>query len=157
MIKILAAAVSDDAPQKRAFALTDSQGHRVPTTAHKLRIEEDADGTAVLRCFDDQGHDLTDDSFDNVNIARNAAFEKFAVKAEDWYKPIYVDAKLPATLRHARISTGFLTVREAVIAWRNLPDEQKQRATVKVDGKDGRLFKAADIERLHYEPKPENT
>jgi hypothetical protein len=157
MIKILAAAVLDDAPQKRAFALTDSHGHRVPTIAHKLRIEQAADGTAVLRCFDDLGRDLTADSFDNTDLARNAAFEKFAVKAEDWYKPIYVDAKLPATLRHALVSLDFLTLREAVIAWRNLPDEQKRRATVKVVGKDGRLFKAADIERLHYEPKPENT
>ncbi|MBV9583841.1 MAG: hypothetical protein JO213_03040 [Alphaproteobacteria bacterium] len=94
------------------------------------------------------------DPFDNVGCAQGAAFEKFAVQPEDWYAPIYVDAGRRATLRHAGSSRDFLTVQEAVIAWQSLPAEQRQRSTIKVTEDDGPLFKADEIERLHYGPKP---
>ena len=68
----------------------------------------------------------------------------------DDYK-IYVDAGQPATLNNgAGALTDCATLQEAVLAW--LAPEQKIRATVKVIG--GRVYRAHEIERLHYGPKP---
>ena len=70
----------------------------------------------------------------------------------DDYK-INVDADRPATLNNgAGVLTDCATLRDAVIAWRRLPLEQKMLATVKLIG--GRVYSAQEIERLHYGPKP---
>jgi hypothetical protein len=44
------------------------------------------------------------------------------------------------------------SMQEAVLAWHRLAPEQKIRATVKVIG--GPVYRAHEIERLHYGPKP---
>jgi hypothetical protein len=70
----------------------------------------------------------------------------------DDYK-IYVDAGQPATLNDgAGVLTDCPTLQEAVLAWQRLAPEQKIRATVKVIG--GPVYRAHEIERLHYGPKP---
>jgi len=65
---------------------------------------------------------------------------------------IYVDASQPAILQHAGASIDCLTLAEAVIAWYRLPTEQRQTATIKI--RDGTLYRAAEIERLRYGPRP---
>jgi bifunctional non-homologous end joining protein LigD len=66
---------------------------------------------------------------------------------------IYVDAGQPAILNDgAGIATDCATLQEAVLAWHRLAPEQKIRATVKVIG--GPVYRAQEIERLHYGPKP---
>jgi hypothetical protein len=66
---------------------------------------------------------------------------------------IYVDAGRPATLNNGTGAlTDCATLQEAVLAWQRLPPEQKIRATVKVIG--GPVYKAHEIERLDYRPKP---
>jgi hypothetical protein len=66
---------------------------------------------------------------------------------------IYVDGTRPATLNDgAGKQTDFVTVEEAVAAWRALPSAEKIRATVKVIG--GPVYTAHQIPRLHYGPKP---
>ncbi len=67
--------------------------------------------------------------------------------------PIYVDASRPAALLHAGISTECLTLQEAVIAWHQLPEARKKATTIAVTGT-GVVYKAAEIERLHYGEKP---
>ena len=68
----------------------------------------------------------------------------------DDYK-INVDADRPATLNNgAGVLTDCATLRDAVMAWRWLPLEQKMLATVKLIG--GRVYSAQEIERLHYGP-----
>jgi len=70
----------------------------------------------------------------------------------DDYK-IYVDAGQPATLNDcACVLTDCATLQEAVLAWHRLAPEQKIRATVKVIG--GPVYRAHEIERLRYGPKP---
>ena len=70
----------------------------------------------------------------------------------DDYK-IYVDAGQPATLNDgAGVLTDCPTLQEAVFAWQRQAPEQKIRATVKVIG--GPVYRAHEIERLHYGPKP---
>jgi hypothetical protein len=70
----------------------------------------------------------------------------------DSYK-IYVDAGQPATLNNGQgVSTDYATLEEAVLAWFRLAPEQKIRATIKVIG--GSVYRAHEIERLHYGPKP---
>jgi hypothetical protein len=66
---------------------------------------------------------------------------------------IYVDASQPATLRHSGRSVECPTLQEAVIAWRALPDRDRQRATIRVLG--GQLYTADEIDRLYHAPKPE--
>jgi hypothetical protein len=67
---------------------------------------------------------------------------------------IYVDAARPATLNDgAGRQTDFATLEEAVAAWRALQSAQKIRATVKVIG--GQVYRAQQIERLYYAPKPD--
>jgi hypothetical protein len=66
---------------------------------------------------------------------------------------IYVDAGRPATLNNGTGAlTDCATLQEAVLAWQRLPPEQKICATVKVIG--GPVYKAHEIERLDYGPKP---
>jgi hypothetical protein len=66
---------------------------------------------------------------------------------------IYVDAGVPATLNNGTgMSTDCPTLQEAVLAWQRLAPEQKIRATVRVIG--GRVYRAQEIERFHYGPKP---
>jgi hypothetical protein len=70
----------------------------------------------------------------------------------DDYK-IHVDADRPATLNHgAGVLNDCATLKEAVLAWRGLAPEQKIRATVKLIG--GRVYRAHEIDRPHYGPKP---
>ena len=70
----------------------------------------------------------------------------------DDYK-IYVDGRPTATLNDgAGAQSDCATLQEAVLAWHRLAPEQKIRATVKVIG--GPVYRAHEIERLHYEPKP---
>jgi hypothetical protein len=67
---------------------------------------------------------------------------------------IYVDAAQPATLNDgAGKQTDFATLEQAVAAWRALPSAQKIPATIKVIG--GPVYRAQQIERLHYAPKPD--
>ena len=64
---------------------------------------------------------------------------------------IFVDAARPATLNDgAGKQTDFASLEEAVRAWRLLPSMVKIRATVKLIG--GPVFRAQQIERLHYRP-----
>ena len=66
---------------------------------------------------------------------------------------IYVDAGRPATLNNgAGVSDDCATLREAVSAWQHSAPDQKIRATVRVIG--GAVYKAHEIERLDFEPKP---
>ena len=66
---------------------------------------------------------------------------------------IYVDAARPATLNDgAGKLTDYATLQEAVFAWHALPSAEKIRATVKVIG--GPVYRAQQIERLYYVPKP---
>jgi hypothetical protein len=66
---------------------------------------------------------------------------------------LYVDAMRPATLNDgAGSQTDFATLEAAVVAWRALPPVVKIRATVKLIG--GPVFRAQQIERLHYGPQP---
>jgi hypothetical protein len=70
----------------------------------------------------------------------------------DDYK-IYVDAEQPATLNEgAGVLTDCPTLQEAVMAWHKLSPGQKIRATIKVIG--GPVYRAHEIDRLHYGPKP---
>ena len=50
------------------------------------------------------------------------------------------------------VSTDYATLQEAVPAWYRLAPEQKIRATIKVIG--GPVYRAHEIERLHYGPEP---
>ena len=62
---------------------------------------------------------------------------------------IYVDATQPATLNDgAGILTDCPTLQEAVMAWHRCA-----RAEEKSD-RQGAVYNAAQIERLHYEPRP---
>ena len=75
-----------------------------------------------------------------------------ALPTSDDYK-IYIDAGQPATLNSgAGVQTDYAILQEAVSAWHRLAPEQKIRATVKVTG--GQVFRAHEIDRLHYEQKP---
>lgn len=66
---------------------------------------------------------------------------------------IYIDAGQPATLNNgAGVQTDCATLQEAVLAWHRLAPEQKIRATVKIIG--GPVYRAHEIGRFHYEPKP---
>ena len=70
----------------------------------------------------------------------------------DDYK-ININAGQPATLNNGDgVQTDCATLQEAVSAWHRLAPEQKIRATVKVIG--GPVFRAYEIDRLHYEQKP---
>jgi hypothetical protein len=72
----------------------------------------------------------------------------------DEHLEIYVDGTRPATLNDgAGTQTDFATLKAAVVAWRALPSTVKIRATVKVVG--GPVFRAQQIERLDYQPKPD--
>jgi hypothetical protein len=76
------------------------------------------------------------------------------VEVTDDHLKIYVDATRPATLNDgAGNQTDFATLEDAVVAWRALPPVVKIRATVKLIG--GAVFRAQQIERLHYRPKPD--
>jgi hypothetical protein len=67
---------------------------------------------------------------------------------------IIVDATRPATLNDgAGSQIDFATLENAVAAWRALPPVVKIRATVKLIG--GPVYRAHQIDRLHYGPKPD--
>ena len=62
---------------------------------------------------------------------------------------IYIDARQPATLMDGDKSMDCYTLGEAVIAYDNLPEPRKSAATIKCGG---RVFTAAEIDRLHHRP-----
>jgi hypothetical protein len=69
-----------------------------------------------------------------------------AVEMRDGYK-IPADGERPATLNNgAGALTDYPSLREAVLAWRGLPPEQKLRATVKVIC--GPVYAAYQIDRV---------
>ena len=55
----------------------------------------------------------------------------------------------------AGVLTDCPTLQQAVLAWQRLAPEQKIRATIKVIG--GPVYRAHEIERLHYGPSPRDT
>lgn len=72
-------------------------------------------------------------------------------------EPIYVDASQPADLRHGTthpVTTAFLTLQEAKIAFNHLSEVEKQGATIVVRNP-YRVFKPSEIERLHKAPGPD--
>jgi hypothetical protein len=69
-------------------------------------------------------------------------------------EPIYVDASLPATLRHPGGSIDCYTVQEAKMAWDRLSAKDREQSTIKVNVTGGAVYSAQEIDRLHYGPKP---
>jgi hypothetical protein len=67
---------------------------------------------------------------------------------------IYVDDSLPATLRYYGRTVRCVTLHEAIIAWRKLPDDVRTDATIKVEVVDGNLYQASEIARLYRGPRP---
>jgi hypothetical protein len=65
---------------------------------------------------------------------------------------IYVDASQPAVLHFADTTVECPTLHEAVIAWRRLPPEIKERATIRVI--DGPVYQAGEVARLTHGPAP---
>jgi hypothetical protein len=62
---------------------------------------------------------------------------------------VWADAGQPATLIDGDKSTECLTLGEAVIARAHLPEPRKSAATIECGG---RIFAAAEIDRLHHKP-----
>jgi hypothetical protein len=62
---------------------------------------------------------------------------------------IWADGNAPATLIDGDKSTDFYTLGEAVIARDHLPEPRKSTATIRSSG---RIFIAAEIDRLHHKP-----
>ena len=58
---------------------------------------------------------------------------------------IFGDPSRPAVLEHGASKEDFLTLQEALIAYRSLPPERQEIATIKSAGQ---TYSAADIERL---------
>ncbi len=65
---------------------------------------------------------------------------------------IYADAGQPATLLHTGGSVPYFTLQEAVLAWKRLPDQDREQATIRAD--DGKVYTAREIDRLHIAPTP---
>jgi hypothetical protein len=65
---------------------------------------------------------------------------------------IYIDAGQPATLNDGAGAQTDCATLQAVSVWHRLTPEQKIRAGVKLIG--GPVFRAHEIDRLHYEQKP---
>jgi hypothetical protein len=61
---------------------------------------------------------------------------------------IYVDPEQKAGLRSRNLPFDYRTLREAVSAWRELPDEQKDSTTVRIDT--GLHYTEKEVERLRY-------
>jgi hypothetical protein len=59
------------------------------------------------------------------------------------------DGNAPATLVDGDNSTNYYTLGEAVIAREHLPEERKNAAKIKSEG---RVFISGEIDRLHHEP-----
>lgn len=67
-------------------------------------------------------------------------------------RPLPVDGDRCADLRVGGKTTGFAYLTDAVLAFYDLPDEQQDRATIKVwDG--GQVYKASEIRRMHHVPQ----
>jgi hypothetical protein len=67
---------------------------------------------------------------------------------------IYIDDSLPATLRYYGRTVRCTTLHEAIIAWRQLPHDVRNDATIKVEVAGGDIYQASDIERLCRRPRP---
>ena len=61
---------------------------------------------------------------------------------------IFADPDRPATLNNGGALDDCPTLREVVMAWHQLPPDQRKRATIRVMG--GPLYTATDIERLQF-------
>lgn len=66
--------------------------------------------------------------------------------------PINVDDSLPATLRYYGRTVRFTTLHEAINAWRKLPNDVRNDATIKVEVEGGNLYQASEIARLYRRP-----
>jgi hypothetical protein len=66
---------------------------------------------------------------------------------------IFADGEQPATLQYGEHLVPGLTLREAVLAWRNLPSEDRASATISVTVKGGPAYAAGQIERLNFGPQ----
>jgi hypothetical protein len=66
--------------------------------------------------------------------------------------PIPVDADQPAELRRAGESIDCPTLREAVLAWRNLPFDLKSTTAIALTST-GAEYHAGEIERLSLVPR----
>lgn len=67
---------------------------------------------------------------------------------------IYIEADKPAALQNGGELVNFVTLREAIEAWRRLPTPQRQNASITLLGKVGPVLQAADIERLQLVAPP---
>jgi hypothetical protein len=63
---------------------------------------------------------------------------------------IFEDASQSATLMYGAKSLSYPTLQEAIIAWGNLPDEEKSLAVIEVGGS-RRRYSADGISRLHHQ------
>ena len=67
---------------------------------------------------------------------------------------IYVDNSSPATLRYYGRTVSCTTIHEAIIAWRQLPHDVRNDATIKVEVAGGDIYQASEIERLYRRLRP---
>lgn len=61
---------------------------------------------------------------------------------------IYVNGSLPASLVCSEKSVSCGTLEQAIIAWLALPNDHKRDASIKVEEKDGALYRGWEIYRL---------
>jgi hypothetical protein len=67
---------------------------------------------------------------------------------------IYVDDSLPATLRYYGRMVRCTTLHEAIVAWRKLPEDVRNDATIEVYVEGGTVYQASEIARLYRGPRP---
>jgi hypothetical protein len=91
---------------------------------------------------------LTPETIGNAERAIIALLQGFD-RQQQAPEKIYVDPTLPATLQHDGESHECHTLEEAVLAWLHLPEDERAQATIRVNGANGPLYTAADIDRLH--------
>ena len=61
---------------------------------------------------------------------------------------IHIESGKRFALQIGGESQDFGTMRQAVEAWRGLPEAQRRQTQIIILGKDGRILQAEDIERL---------
>jgi hypothetical protein len=91
---------------------------------------------------------LTQQTIDDAEHAIFVLLQGFDRQQEQPEK-IYVDPTLPAPAHHDGESHECHTLEEAVLAWLHLPEKERAQASIKVNGVNGPLYTAADIDRLH--------
>jgi hypothetical protein len=63
---------------------------------------------------------------------------------------IFVDASQPAMLRYEDRQVDCKTLQEAVLVWMRLPEDEREKATIRVS--DGTIYDANEIDRLYIAP-----